>query len=113
MKFLLDHDVPDEIAQVLKYVGHEVTLVREALAASASDAAVFAFAQTHRLIIVTCNRGHFLALARAAFDAEPPRPFSGLIILVRRRTRQAECAHLLALLRRAGESGLSGNINIA
>jgi len=113
VKFLLDHDVPDEVARVLKHVGHEVTLVREALYARALDAEIFGFAQSHRLIIVTCNRDHFLALARAAFEAQPPQPFHGLIILVRRRTRQAECAHLLALLRRAGESGLSGNINVA
>jgi hypothetical protein len=36
-----------------------------------------------------------------------------LIILIRRSTRQAECAHLLALLRKAGESGIQGNINLA
>ena len=34
-------------------------------------------------------------------------------ILIRRRTRQAECAHLLSLLRRADETGLIGNINLA
>jgi predicted nuclease of predicted toxin-antitoxin system len=113
VRFLLDHDVPDEVAQVLKYVGHEVTLVREAVSCESEDAEVFGFAQAHGLIVITCNRDHFLALARAAFEARPPRPFPGLIVLVRRRTRQAECAHLLALLRRAGESGLSNNTNIA
>ncbi len=113
MRFLLDHDVPDEVAQVLKHVGHEVTLVREALSATSEDGEVFGFAQTHGLLIITCNRDHFLALARAALEARPPQPFHGLIVLVRRRTRQVECAHLLALLRRAGESGLSNNINVA
>jgi hypothetical protein len=52
-------------------------------------------------------------LARAAFEAKPPHPFHGLIILIRRRTRQEECAHLLALLRRAGETGVARNINLA
>ena len=99
MKFLLDHDVPDEVAQVLKHLGHEVTLVREALSARAGDPEVFGHAQSQGRIIVSCNRNHFLALARAAFEADPPQPFHGLIILVRRRTRQAECAHVLALLR--------------
>jgi hypothetical protein len=28
-------------------------------------------------------------------------------------TRQSECAHLLALLNRAGESGVKANINFA
>ena len=62
-------------------------------------------------MILSCNRDHFLALARQAVDRN--QPFAGLIILMRRRTRQAECAHLLALLRRAGEPGLEGNINFA
>lgn len=113
MRFLLDHDVPDEVAHVLRHLGHEVKLVREALSSQSEDAEVFGFAQSHGLIIITCNRDHFLDLARAAFEARAPQPFHGLIVLVRRRTRQAECAHLLALLRRAGESGLSNNINIA
>jgi hypothetical protein len=40
-------------------------------------------------------------------------PATGLIILNRRRTRQAECRHLLQLLANAGEDGLKGNINFA
>jgi predicted nuclease of predicted toxin-antitoxin system len=113
VKFLLDHDVPDEVAEVLKHLGHDVTLVREALSARAQDPEIFGYAQTQRRIIITCNRGHFLTLARATFAAVPPQPFHGLIVLIRRRTRQAECAHVMALLRRAGESGLSNNINVA
>ena len=113
MRFLLDHDVPDEVAQVLKIFGHEVALVREALSARATDPEIFGYAQTQQQIIISCNRGHFFALAQASFAAEPPSPFQGLIVLLRRRTRQAECAHILALLRRAGASGLSHNINIA
>lgn len=33
------------------------------------------------------------------------QPFSGMIVLIRRRSRQSECAHLLQLLGRTGESG--------
>jgi predicted nuclease of predicted toxin-antitoxin system len=113
VRFLLDHDVPDEVAQVLKQLGHEVTLVREALSATALDPEIFDHAQKNDLVILTCNRNHFLALARAAFEAKPPQPFAGLVILIRRRTRQSECAHLLALLRRAGERGVTQNINLA
>jgi hypothetical protein len=36
-----------------------------------------------------------------------------LIVLIRRRSRQAECAHLLTLLRGAGGDGLAGNVNFA
>lgn len=113
MRFLLDEDVPDEIAQVLKHLGHEVTRARDALPVEADDAKVFDFAQTQGLVVISCNRDHFLALARTAFESQPARPFHGLIVLIRRRSRQAECAHLLSLLRRAGESGVSGNINFA
>jgi hypothetical protein len=57
-------------------------------------------------IVITCNRQDFLRLAGTA-------PETGLIVLNRRRKRQAECRHVLELLARAGESGLSGNINFA
>ena len=111
MNFFLDHDVPDEVEQVLRYWRHEVQRLREVLPITALDEVVFDFAQQHRRIIISCNRNDFLQLARRAVAEE--KPFAGLIILVRRRTRQAECAHLLSLLRRAGGTGLIGNINLA
>lgn len=111
MKFLLDHDVPAEIAQVIRHWGHDVTLLKEALPVTAADEVVFRCAQDQRRIIITCNRGHYLALAEKAIA--PETPFAGLIVLIRRRTRQAECAHLLQLFRRAGPSGLDGNVNFA
>ena len=37
----------------------------------------------------------------------------GLIVLVRRPSRQIECARLRTLLSRAGEAGIEGNINFA
>ncbi|HEY5553024.1 MAG TPA: hypothetical protein VIK52_14120 [Opitutaceae bacterium] len=59
------------------------------------------------MITITCNRDDFIALA----VEHPEHP--GLIILIRRRSRQAECGKVLHLLRRAEESGLRGNINFA
>jgi len=111
MKFLLDHDVPDEVEQLLRYWKHEVGRLREVLPVTAADVAVFEWAQREQRIIVSCNRNHFLELARHAVSKD--QPFAGLIILIRRRTRQSECAHLLSLLRRAGDSGVSGNVNLA
>jgi hypothetical protein len=111
VRFFLDHDVPDEVYQLLLYWKHDVHRLRDTLPGITPDPKVFAHAQEQAQIIVTCNRGHFLALAKQAI-AEA-RSFAGLIILIRRRTRQAECAHLLSLIRRAGESGLTGNINLA
>jgi predicted nuclease of predicted toxin-antitoxin system len=111
MNFFLDHDVPDEVEQLLRHWKHDVQRLRHVLPVTALDQAVFDFAQQHRRILISCNRNDFLQLARRAIVEE--KPFAGLIILVRRRTRQAECAHLLSLLRRAGETGLTGNINLA
>jgi predicted nuclease of predicted toxin-antitoxin system len=111
VKFLLDHDVPDEVARSLRYWGYEVKTLREVLPARTPDDAVFAHAQREGSIIVSCNRGDFLGLARQTLARG--QSLAGLIILVRRRSRQAEGGHLLALIRRAGENGLKGNINIA
>jgi hypothetical protein len=41
------------------------------------------------------------------------QPNPGLVVLIRRRSRQAECGNLLKLLREAGESGIAGKINFA
>ena len=109
--FLLDHDVPDEVEQLLRYWKHDVQRLREVLPIRSPDESVFEFAQREQRIIISCNRNHFLKLAREAVGKA--QPFAGLIILIRRRTRQAECAHVLSLLRRAGGTGLTGNINLA
>jgi predicted nuclease of predicted toxin-antitoxin system len=106
VRFFLDHDVPAEVARVLRVEGHDVVELREVLNIESSDEQVFAYAIAQGMLMVTCNRDDFLN--QAAAQANP-----GLIILIRRRTRQAECAHLLALIDRAGELGLGGNINFA
>ncbi len=111
MTFLLDHDVPDEVGQMLRHWGHEVVHLRDVLPANSTDADVFASAQARAMIILSCNRDDFLSLAKEACGTGST--FGGLVILIRRRTRQAECAHLLGLLRRAGPGGISGNINFA
>ena len=85
--------------------------MREVLPVTAADVVAFDWAQREQRIIISCNRNHFLELARQAVSKN--LPFAGLIILIRRRTRQSECAHLLSLLRRAGETGLTGNVNLA
>ena len=106
MQFLLDHDVPVEIARVLRQAGHEVVTVEEALTPVARDAEVFDYAAQESLLLVTCNRDDFLELAK-------DRTHAGLIILIRRRTRIAECASLIRLVERAKEQGIAGNVNFA
>ena len=106
MRFFLDHDVPEEVARVLEAEGHEIIRLRTVLPVTASDTDALAYAAGHNLFVVTCNRDDFLKLA---VTQENP----GLIILIRRDTRQIECAHLLTLLDRAGETGITANINFA
>jgi len=104
--FFLDHDVPDEIAKLLRHWGHSVTLLREVFPVTATDEEAFSYSREQKTLLITCNRDDFLRLALRQGHA-------GLIVLIRRRSRQAECAHLLNLLQRAGEDGLRGNINFA
>jgi hypothetical protein len=111
VKFFLDHDVPIEGAHLLRFWGHEVIRLKEVLPVTATDEQAFTYAQSCGATIISCNRGHFIALAEQALRSQ--QEFAGLIVLFRRRSRQAECAHVLQLLRRAGEEGLQGNINFA
>ena len=106
MKFLLDHDVPDDLSYLLVQLGHDVTFLREALARDSSDEAVFQFAHGAGCILLTCNRDDFLHLAAT-------QPHHGIIIIIRRRTRAEERVALFRLLDRAGETGLRNNGNFA
>jgi predicted nuclease of predicted toxin-antitoxin system len=107
VRFFLDHDVPADVALLLRHWKHEATVLRDVLAVDATDKEAFAYAREHGLITITCNRDDFLELAAN----HPVHP--GLIILVRRRSRQIEITRLLMLLKSAGEPGLANNINFA
>ena len=106
MTFLLDQDVPDAIGRVAAQGGHTVTRLREVLPADAEDSSVLKFAHSHQSVLVTCNRDHFLALVA-------DQPHAGLIVIIRRQSRVAECSRFLRLLRDAGESGIRNNVNFA
>jgi predicted nuclease of predicted toxin-antitoxin system len=106
VKFLLDHDVPDDLSYLLEQLGHEVTLLRKALPGDSSDEAVLQSAYERGCVLLTCNRDDFLNLA----STEPHR---GIIIVIRRGSRGDERVALLRLLDRAGETGLRNNVNFA
>jgi hypothetical protein len=59
VRFFLDHDVPGEVARLLRHEGYEVTELREVLAVRASDVEAFNYAREHGLILITCNRDEF------------------------------------------------------
>jgi predicted nuclease of predicted toxin-antitoxin system len=107
VRFFLDHDVPADLALLLRSRGHDAVRLSEVLPVDTPDEAAWAWACADSRIVMTCNRQHFLALA-AATEMHP-----GLIVLNRRRTRVAEMSHVLALLANAGPEGLDNNINFA
>lgn len=106
MKFLLDHDVPEEIEHTIAALGHEVLKVRKALSRTAKDSEILDYARKERCVVLTCNRDDFLALCGGVAHA-------GLIVLIRRQSRMQERARLVRLLDQATESGIVGNINFA
>lgn len=106
MNFFLDHDVPADVGRVLRLKGHIVQLLDEALPNTTDDLPALRYATSQNMVVITCNRRDFLRLAAT-------EPHVGIIILVRRRTRVAECAAVLRLIQRAGESGIVNNINFA
>lgn len=106
MKFLLDHDVPDDTSYALAAMGHEVVKLRELLPVTTPDDEVLRLAGEREALLVTCNRDAFLAAAGRV-------PHHGIIILIRRKTRARERAALVPLVDRAGAAGLRDNINFA
>jgi predicted nuclease of predicted toxin-antitoxin system len=48
LKFLLDHDVPADLAVTLRAVGHEVVRLVEVLSANVTDNEIWAHACDHR-----------------------------------------------------------------
>lgn len=106
MTFLLDQDVPDAVTRVIQQAGHEVHRLREMLPVDSPDEVVLASSHARGALLVTCNRDDFLSLAKT-------NPHAGIIVLIRRQTRIAECSAFLRLLQSAGESGLQNNINFA
>lgn len=106
MRFVLDHDVPDDLSYLLVQLGHEAMLLRKTLPDDSSDETVLRFAHEAGRILLTCNRDDFLRLT--ATNAH-----HGVVIVIRRRTRSDERAALFRLLERAGEIGLRNNVNFA
>jgi predicted nuclease of predicted toxin-antitoxin system len=75
VKFLLDHDVPDNLSYLLTQLGHELSLPRMVFPGDSPDEAVLRFAREAGCILVRCNRDDFLHLAAT-------RRHNGVIIWV-------------------------------
>lgn len=106
MTFFLDQDVPDDLAKWLRHCGHTVVCLRDVLPITTADPDVMSWAHSHGAILVICNRDDFLEL-------RPEGKHPGIVILIRRRSRQAEIAGMQRLLASAGVEGLINNVNFA
>jgi predicted nuclease of predicted toxin-antitoxin system len=106
VKFLFDHDVPDDLAYALEASGHAVRLLRTVSPVTTPDDDVLRLAHELGEVLITCNRDDFLAAASRI-------PHVGLIVLIRRRSRAQERAALIHLIDRAGAEGIRNNINFA
>lgn len=75
MNFLLDHNVPDSVAEVLRELGHAVELVRNILPTDSADPLVATTAETMGSILVSIDRDfkriapHFPKGTRARFKS--------------------------------------------
>ena len=76
------------------------------MTSTTTDYEALTWARAHDAILISCNRKDFLAL-------RPEGTHPGLIVLIRRRTRQAEIAAMQKLLADAGDQGLANSINFA
>jgi predicted nuclease of predicted toxin-antitoxin system len=63
VRFLLDHDVPGDVAFSLEALGHGVVKLREVLPVTTPDYEVLREAAERESLLITCNRDDFLAVA--------------------------------------------------
>jgi hypothetical protein len=61
VRFLLDHDVPDDATVSLEALGHEVIKLREVLPMTTPDDEVLRLAGERGCVLITCNRDDFLS----------------------------------------------------
>lgn len=90
MRFKIDENLPQEVAQLLRSSGYDALTVNEEEIGGAPDSRVFAVCQEERRVLVT------LDLDFANVRAYPPATTAG--ILVFRLTRQ-DRVHVIAVLR--------------
>jgi predicted nuclease of predicted toxin-antitoxin system len=97
MRFLLDHNVPNSVAEALRDLGHDVVLVREILPTDASDPLVGTAAEQDNRVLVSLDRdfqkldpqrpeGHrarFKRLSRIWLRCSPARCAARLRLFIR------------------------------
>ena len=75
MHFLIDADLPRSLKPLIERYGHEATDVRDIGLGSAKDPPIAAYAQTHRVCLLTGDFGF------ADIRNYVPAAYSGLVVL--------------------------------
>lgn len=75
MHFLIDADLPRSLKPLIERYGHEATDVRDIGLGSAKDPSIAAYAQTHRVCLLTGDFGF------ADIRNYVPAAYSGLVVL--------------------------------
>jgi predicted nuclease of predicted toxin-antitoxin system len=91
MRFKVDENLPEDVADLLRSVGHDAHSIHEERLAGALDQRVAEVAQAERRTLVT------LDLDFADVRQYPPREYAGIVVM--RLTRQDK-PHVLATMRR-------------
>ena len=58
MRFFLDHNVPADVARVLKEAGHDVIIQTEALGADAPDPLVALTSAENEVVLISFDKDH-------------------------------------------------------
>lgn len=103
-RFLIDEDMPRSTAVVLRNAGYEVEDVRDVGLRGHSDADVFAYAQTHGAVLVSCDKGFANTLAY------PIGSHAGIVVVrIPDEAPPAELNHeLLSALAQLGDAPIDG-----
>ena len=107
----MDHDVPDNVVQTLQNLSYRVIRLREILPRTTEDSDIFRTASARSWLLMTCNIRDYAPFAKRELAAG--REISGVIFLIRRRTREAECRNIRALHERVDRGGLRGAVHFA
>jgi predicted nuclease of predicted toxin-antitoxin system len=95
LHLLLDHNVPDSVAEVFRIHKHTVVLLRDIMATDSPDPIVATVADMDAAILVSCDHD---------FDSIAPRILKGMRARFRRLSRiSIKCAEFHAA-RRIGEA---------
>ncbi len=94
MRFKIDENLPVEVAELLRRLGHDATTILEQHLGGSADPKVASVCQQERRILVT------LDLDFADIRVYPPEEFSGLIVL---RLRRQDKIHVLKVVTRLME----------